>query len=270
METKELAREIVELVGGKENIVGLVHCATRLRFTLSDHEKVQKNVLEDVDGVMGVVASKGQAQVIIGNKVGSVHDAIIEDIGMMQEDDSKDQEKPEGNPLMRMIMVVPKVFTPILPAFVASSLLKALLAILQLTELIDVGSSTYQMLAMASDVAFFFLPVLIAVSAANYFKTNTYMAAIIAAVLLHPNFAGFMAAGEPMTLLGLPVPLVNYGSSLIPAIIGVWVLSHVEGFFNRKITESLRFVFAPLFTFLIMFVLMFVVIGPLGYYFGNF
>lgn len=277
MNMNELSKDIIKNIGGKENIVSLVHCATRLRFTLDSIENINKSALENLDGVMGVVASGGQAQIIIGTKVGQVYDAINDELGITSGESKKTEEgdkkakgeKKEGNPIMRAIMVVPKVFTPILPAFVASSLLKALIAILNLTELIDVGSTTFQMLTIASDVAFFFLPILIAVSAARYFKTNIYMAAIIAAVLIHPSFAALIEAGGPITLFGLPVPLVKYGSSLIPSIIGVWILSYVEGFFNKHITESLRFVFAPLLTFLVMFVIMFVVVGPLGYYVGT-
>lgn len=271
METKKLANNIIENVGGEENINNLVHCATRLRFTLADNSLVNKAALEDMDEVMGVVSSNGQAQIIIGNKVGQVHDAIINETGEFLESNSpKEPEKKESNRLMQAIMVVPKVFTPILPAFVASSLLKAVISILNITNLINADSSTLKMLTLASDVAFYFLPVLIAVSAAKYFKANIYMAAIIAAVLLHPGFTELISIGEPVSLLGLPVPLVNYGSSLIPAIIGVWILSYVEKFFNRIITENLRFVFAPLLTFMLMFFIMFVVVGPLGYYFGNF
>ncbi|MDN6161297.1 MAG: beta-glucoside-specific PTS transporter subunit IIABC [Atopostipes sp.] len=270
MDTKQLAQEIIRHVGGQKNIVNLVHCATRLRFTLADNDLVNKSSLEELNEVMGVVLTMEQAQIIIGNKVKSVHDAIIEEIGDFAESTKEEQPKKEGNRLMQAIMVVPKVFTPILPAFVASSLLKALISILEITSLVSEGSSTFQMLTLASDVAFYFLPVLIAVSAAKYFKANTYMAAIIAAVLLHPTFAEMITAGDSISLLGLPVPLVDYGSSLIPAIVGVWILSYVEDFFNKKITESLRFVFAPLFTFLVMFFIMFVVVGPMGYYLGNF
>lgn len=271
METEKLAKNIIKNVGGEENINNLVHCATRLRFTLADNDLVDKATLEEMDEVMGVVSSSGQAQIIIGNKVGQVYDAIIQETGEFSDSKSpKGPEKKEGNRLMQAIMVVPKVFTPILPAFVASSLMKAVLSILNITSLISADSSTLKMLTLASDVAFYFLPILIAVSAAKYFKTNIYLAAIIVAVLLHPGFTELISIGEPVSLLGLPVPLVNYGSSIIPAIIGVWILSYVEDFFNRMITENLRFIFAPLFTFMVMFFIMFVVVGPLGYYFGNF
>ncbi|UJF15966.1 beta-glucoside-specific PTS transporter subunit IIABC [Jeotgalibaca sp. MA1X17-3] len=269
MDNNKLAKDIVEHVGGKENIIGLVHCATRLRFSLADNSKINESELKNLEGVLGVVSNSAQPQVIIGNKVNTIYNIIMEQTGIVTEDQTPKQ-KQDGNIIMRAIMVVPKVFTPILPAFVASSLLKALFAILQLTGLIDTASSTYQMLNLASDVAFYFLPVLIAVSASKIFKTNTYMAAIIAAVLLHPSFTQLVATGDPISLFGLPVPLVNYATSLIPAIIGVWLLSYVERFFNRYIPESLRYVFAPLLTFLVMFVVMFVVIGPIGYYFGMF
>ncbi|WKD59613.1 beta-glucoside-specific PTS transporter subunit IIABC [Corynebacterium caspium] len=268
MDKNKLAKDIIENVGGKENITGLVHCATRLRFSLADAKKVNDAQLNNLDGVLGVVANAAQPQVIIGNQVASVYEEITKEIGPVATD-SAAAPKQDGNLAMRIIMIVPKVFTPILPAFVASSLLKALLAILLLAKVVANDSTTYQMLSLASDVAFFFLPILIAVSAAKVFKANPYMAAIIIAVLIHPSFQKMIAAGDPIHLAGIPVPLVNYGSSLIPAILGVWILSYVERFFNRLFPDSLRFVFAPLCTFLVMFFIMFTAIGPIGFYIGT-
>ncbi len=269
MDVNQLAKEIVKYVGGKKNIVNLVHCATRLRFTLSDNEKINVEELEKLDGVLGLVNNSAQPQIIIGNKVHEVCEAIYKQIGMTGEEKVENKKK-DGNIFMRAIMIVPKVFTPVLPAFVACGLLKALFSVLQITGVMDASSSTYQILNFASDVAFYFLPILIAVSAAKVFNANTYMAIAIVAMLLHPTFAQMVQTGEAVSFLGLPVPLVNYGSSLIPAILGVWVLSYVEKFFYRYIPEILRFVFAPLLTFLTMLVIMFVVIGPLGYDCGTY
>lgn len=269
MDINKLAREIVKNVGGKKNIVNLVHCATRLRFTLSDNKKINEEELNKLDGVLGIVLNSAQPQIIIGNKVHEVCEAIYEQIGMNGEEKTENT-KQDGNIFMRAIMIVPKVFTPVLPAFIACGLLKALFSVLQITGWIDASSSTYQILNFASDVAFYFLPILIAASAAKIFKANTYMAIVIVAILLHPTFSQMVATGEAVTIFGLPVPLINYGSSLIPAILGVWVLSYVEKFFYRYIPEILRFVFAPLLTFLVMLVIMFVVIGPIGYYCGTY
>lgn len=269
MDVNQLAKEIVKNVGGKKNIVNLVHCATRLRFTLSDNEKINAEELEKLDGVLGLVLNSAQPQIIIGNKVHEVCEAIYKQVGITGEE-KVENKKQDGNIFMRAIMIVPKVFTPVLPAFIACGLLKALFSVLQITGWMDASSTTYQILNFASDVAFYFLPILIAVSASKVFNANTYMAIAIVAILLHPTFAQMVQTGEAVSFLGLPVPLVNYGSSLIPAILGVWVLSYVEKFFYRYIPEILRFVFAPLLTFLTMLVIMFVAIGPLGYYCGTF
>lgn len=269
MDVNQLAKEIVKNVGGKKNIVNLVHCATRLRFTLSDNKKINTEELEKLDGVLGLVLNSAQPQIIIGNKVHEVCEAIYKQVGITGEE-KVENKKQDGNIFMRAIMIVPKVFTPVLPAFIACGLLKALFSVLQITGWMDASSTTYQILNFASDVAFYFLPILIAVSASKVFNANTYMAIAIVAILLHPTFAQMVQTGEAVSFLGLPVPLVNYGSSLIPAILGVWVLSYVEKFFYRYIPEILRFVFAPLLTFLTMLVIMFVAIGPLGYYCGTF
>lgn len=270
MELKQLAADIVQLVGGEKNINGLEHCATRLRFTIKDYKKVKEQELKRLDGVMGVVKSSAQLQVIIGNKVHDVCEEIYAQTKLQPTGTSGEAVKNQGNIFMRVLAVIPRVFTPILPAIMAGGLLKALFAIVQMTGWLDTASSTYVILNFASDVGFYFLPILVAVSASKVFKTNTYIAVIVAAVLLHPTWSGLVAAKGAVTLFGLPVPLVSYGSTMIPAILGVWVLSYVERFFHKYIPEALKYVFAPLLTFLVMLVLMFVVIGPLGFYCGNY
>lgn len=270
MDKKQLSTGVIRLVGGEENIAGLEHCATRLRFTLKNNKKADTGALEKLDGVMGVVQSSAQLQIIIGNQV---HDVCEEIYAQLKTDfknvTDKDESKKEGNIFMRALAVIPRVFTPILPVLTAAGLLKVLVAVLQLAG-VDTTSSTFVLINLVSDVVFYFMPVFVAVSASKVFKANMYMALMIGAMLLHPSFTAAVTAAEAMTLFGLPVALVSYGSSMLPALLGVWVLSHVERFFDRYLPEALKFICSPLLTSLVMMVLMFVAIGPLGFYCGEY
>lgn len=269
MNKKDLAATILHLVGGEHNVAALTHCATRLRFNIKDDKKVDKKKLEATEGIMGVVTSSAQLQIIIGTEVHDVCEEIYKQTQLMPgSDDVKDSKKV--NIFMRALAIIPRVFTPILPAIMAGGLLKALFAILQLTGILDAASTTYQILNFASDVSFYFLPILIAVSASNVFKTNTYLSVAVVAVLLHPSWTGMIDAKEAVSLFGITVPLVSYASTMIPAILGIWIMSYVERFFNKYVPEALKYVFAPLLTFLVMLCLMFIIIGPIGFYCGTY
>lgn len=269
MNKKALATEILKSIGGEKNITALGHCATRLRFTIKDNQKVNEQELKNLDGVMGVVMSSAQLQIIIGTAVHDVCEELYAQTSLQPGGDKAKEDK-QGNIFMRVLAIIPRVFTPILPAIMAGGLLKAFFAILQIAKVLDPTSSTYIILNFASDVGFYFLPILVAISASKVFKTNTYIAVVVVAVLLHPSWSSMVAAKEAVSLFGLPAPLVSYGSTMIPAILGIWVLSYVERFFNKYIPEALKYVFAPLLTFLVMLVLMLVVIGPIGFYCGTY
>lgn len=268
MNKKELAKSIIQLVGGENNVEGLEHCATRLRFTLRDYKKVESAKIEKLDGVMGVVNNSSQFQIIIGNQVHEVCEEIYSQMNIDIANNNQEKRKKEGNIFMRALAIIPRVFTPILPVLTAAGLLKALITILQMTG-VDTTSSTYVIINLVSDVGFYFMPVFVAISASKVFKTSTYMAIMIAAMLLHPNWSALVSANEAISLFGLPVALVSYSSSMLPALLGVWILSYIEKFFNKYIPELLQFICTPLLTALVMMILMFVVIGPLGFYCGE-
>lgn len=271
MEYQSLAADIVQHVGGEKNIVALSHCATRLRFTLKDNKAVNEKALQQLDGVMGIVENKAQFQVIIGTSVHEVCEEIYKQTKIGEGNTEKQSgQKEEGNLFMRLLAIIPRVFTPILPVIMANGLLKALFMVLQICGVLDTASSSYAILNFASDVGFYFLPIFVAVSAAKIFNTNPYMAAMVGALLLHPTWSAMVGAKEAVSLFGLPVALVTYSSTMLPSMIGVWVLSNVERFFQKYIPELLKYVFVPLLTFLVMVVLMLVVIGPIGFYLGDY
>lgn len=267
MNYKSLAEEILRLIGGESNIASLVHCATRLRFTLKDEKKANTAKLKQTKGVMGVVSSGGQYQVIIGSDVSHVFKEIM---GMTKlESSDGGQEKDDRKVVDKVIDTISGIFTPVLPAITAAGMLKAVLAILITTKLLTNDSQTYQVLNFMADAGFYFLPILLANSAAKKFKVNPYMAMMIGGMLLHPTFTGMITAakeaGTGIAVFGMNIPLASYGSSVIPIILSVWLMSYVEPFADKVSPKAVKFFLKPLITAMVVGIATLVVVGPLGY-----
>ena len=270
MNNKDLAKKIVELVGGESNIESLTHCSTRLRFSIKDDSKVGEEGLNALDGVFGIVKSSVQLQVIIGNNVPDVCEAIYSITNLSASTNSAKEVKKESNPIMRAIAIIPKVFTPILPVLVACGMLKALFTIAVMFKWIDNTTQTFIIFNYISDIVFYFLPFFVAVGSAKEFKANAYMSIALAGILLHPTFVSLVSAQEAVYLLGLPVQLVNYASSLMPIILGVYCLSKLEILLKKIIPQFIQFILLPMFELLIMGILMLIVIGPAGFYLSKY
>ncbi len=267
MNYKSLAEEILRLVGGESNIASLVHCATRLRFTLKDEKKADTAKLKQTKGIMGVVSSGGQYQVIIGSDVSHVFKEIM---GMTKLENSNAGEEKDNRKIAdKVIDTISGIFTPVLPAITAAGMLKAVLAILITTKLITNDSQTYQVLNFMADAGFYFLPILLANSAAKKFKVNPYMAMMIGGMLLHPTFTGMITAakeaGTGIAVFGMNIPLASYGSSVIPIILSVWLMSYVEPFADKVSPKAVKFFLKPLITAMVVGIATLVVVGPLGY-----
>lgn len=268
MNFKKLAEDILRLVGGEENIISLVHCATRLRFTLKDESKVDTAKIKATKGVMGAVSNGGQYQIIIGSDVGNVFKEIM---AMTKLDNSSQDEekKDDRKALAKVIDAVTGIFTPILPAITAAGMMKAVLAILVAVNLVSKTSQSYQVIEFMADAAFFFLPVLLANSAAKKFKCNPYMAMMLGGMLLHPNFISMVnvakEAGTGISVFGLPISLASYSSSVLPIILGVWFMSYVEPIADRISPKAIKFFSKPLITAVVTGIVTLVVIGPIGY-----
>ncbi|MBO5237949.1 MAG: PTS glucose transporter subunit IIA [Lachnospiraceae bacterium] len=269
---KKLAATILDLVGGEKNVAHVTHCATRLRFNLKDDGIAQTDKLKSTTGVMGVVNKGGQYQVVIGSDVQSVYREILE-LGSF-ESGSNEQEKGEKkNPVVRVLDTIAGIFTPIIPAITGAGMLKAVMALLVTFKVITTTSQTYQFLNFFADAAFYFLPFLIANSAAKKFKCNPYMAMSIAGVLMHPNFVNMVnaakEAGEGLKFIGLPVTLASYSSSVIPIILAVWFMSFVEPIADKISPKPVKFFTKPLLTLLVTAPVALIVLGPLGNIIGN-
>lgn len=268
MNYQELGSRILELVGGKENVSGLTHCATRLRFNLKDESKAQTDTLKKTTGVLGVAQSGGQYQIIIGNDVNHVYKPIAEvcDLSNAGKSNAPEEKKNIG---ARLIDTITGIFTPILPAITAAGMLKAVLAVLTAFKLIDTTGSTYQVISFMADAAFYFLPILLANSAAKKFSCNPYLAMMIGGILLHPNFVSMVAAsketGEAIKLFFVPVYNAGYSSSVIPIILSVWFMSYVEPIADKVSPKAIKFFTKPLLTVLISGAVALCALGPVGY-----
>ena len=267
MKFKQIATEVLEHIGGEENVSHVTHCVTRLRFNLKDDSKVCVDKLKKVKGVMGCVNKGGQFQVIIGNDVSDVYKELVS-LGNFKSSKGEVKEEKKGV-LTTVFDTIAGVFTPIIPAIAGCGMLKGFLGLFAALGWISKETQTYYILNFISDAAFYFLPILLAYTAAIKFKTSQYLAVVIGGVLLHPNFSALVSAGEPVKFFGLPVALVKYGSSVIPIILIVWLMSYVEKLFNKIVPKALKLIFVPLLVIVITAPIGLIVIGPLGDLFGG-
>lgn len=264
-----LAETIVEKVGGAGNVSAVRHCQTRLRFTLKDTGKADREGLQSMDGVAQVVESGGMFQVVIGMHVAEV----FEEVEKLLPNTGEKQEAGSGekmSPINFAIDFVSSVFQPIIPALSGAGMLKALMALLTVFHLMDSSSQTYGILNFFADAVFAFLPLLLAYTTAKRMKCNIVLAIGVAGIMCHPNWAALVAAGEPVRFFGvIPFYLVAYTSTVIPIILVIVVQSFVEKALNKVIPKAVNLVFVPMFTFLIMGTLALSVLGPAGEYVGE-
>ena len=263
MNYKQLGHDIIALCGGKANIIRLTHCATRLRLEFSDRSQVQDKAIEQLPGVIGVVESGGQFQIVIGNQVQQTYRTML-DAGSGTAGVKPVASASKGGVFSQIISVISTTFTPVIPAITGAGMIKALLAILKLSGLITAASTTYQLLDTIADAAFFFLPVLLAYGAAIKFSCNPILAMTIAGALLHPNLAQMLAKGGEITFIGIDVRLADYAGSVLPIIFTVWIMSWVERFAERVSPSMITFFTKPMIVLLVTAPLALVAIGPFG------
>lgn len=261
-----MANEIVTAVGGVSNIEAVTNCMTRLRFTLKDVKKADENTLKNIKGVQGLVNKNGQFQIVIGTNVSDVCDEIKK-LGNFSEDVKASEEKT--GIINAVLGAITAIFQPIVPAICGAGMIKAVLALATTFKLLNTADQTYVLLSMIADSAFYFLPIFLALSSARRFKCNQFVAAVLGAMLIHPTFAGLVAAKEAVHFFGLPVKLVSYGSSVVPAILIVWLASYVEKLANKISPKSVKVFLVPLLTMLITAPFAFSLIGPLGSFVGD-
>lgn len=272
MDYQSIASQILELVGGKKNVRGLTHCFTRLRFQLDDSSKAVKDKLLQTEGVISVVESNGQYQVVLGNKVTKVYEAMQPLLGDLANNAQGQEKVALGT---RILNVITAIFTPMIPAIAASGMLKGILAVA-----VMIGTSfyatdikktdTYIILNAASDAVFYFMPIILGYASARVFKTNEFIAMILGATLCYPALVALMLGQNSISLFNITITKANYVSSVIPIIIAVFILSYVQRFFDKYIPEVLKIIMVPTLSLLVMVPLTLIVFGPIGIYIGEF
>lgn len=267
MKYQVLSEEILQGVGGKENINSVIHCATRLRFKLKDSRKADTAALKANAGVIMVVESGGQYQVVIGNHVSDVYQALLSTAGLG--DDSSDGHSEEkGSLFARFIDIVSGIFTPFVGVMAASGILKGLLSLALACGAIAETSGTYITLSAAGDAVFYFLPILLGYTAGKKFGGNAFTTMIIGAALVHPMmmaaFTASQAGSPPLHFFGIPMILINYSSSVIPIIFAAWFSCLIERTVNNRLPGSVRNFTTPLICLAIVVPVTFMLIGPVA------
>ncbi|MFT8408088.1 MULTISPECIES: beta-glucoside-specific PTS transporter subunit IIABC [Liquorilactobacillus] len=266
MDDKQLAMEILRLLGGKKNVSSVTHCVTRLRVSVNDTKSIKKNEIQSLKNVLGVNIVGNQLQVVLGGKVVDVYDQFVPLVGKV---DSDGVEKNNGNLIDRFLDTLSGIFTPIIPAIVGAGLLKGIMIFLMFYKLVSTSSDLYKFLNIFSDSAFYFLPILLAISTAARFKCNQYIAVAIAGILLHPNLITMMAHSNSLKFIGIPVTNASYSSSVLPIIFGILLMSYVEKWLNKVVPKILRMILVPVLTVLIVAPIVLIVIGPIGTVVGD-
>ena len=267
MNYQELAGDILQGVGGRENIISLVHCATRLRFKLSDPAQADAAGLKNNPGVIMVVESGGQFQVVIGNHVHKVYQAVCRAAGLDDEPTTAPPSQEKSGLLARFIDVVSGIFTPFLGVMAACGILKGCLALSLAGGVLNESNGAYRMLFAASDALFYFLPIVLGYTAGKKFGGNPFLTMVVGGALVHPlMLEAFQAtaSGESMSFFGIPVVLINYASSVIPIIASAWFCCWLERQCNKVMPSAVKNFFTPLICLAVVVPLTFLAIGPLA------
>lgn len=272
----DLSKFIIENIGGKENVNNVVHCITRLRFNLKDESKANTKALSNHDGIVKVLQSGGQYQIVIGNEVSDVYKEIVKQ-GGFGDNVSEDNNNSNGF-VARAIDIISSVLSPLLGILAATGLIKGLLTILVFAKLLDAESGTYHILFSIANSVFYFLPVYLGYLSFKKFGGNPFIGLTIGAIFCYPDivnwgkdveviqtlFEGtFFQSSIKGTFLTIPVIMMNYTSSIIPVIVTSYFGAKLEKFLQKIIPNVLKMFMIPMLTLLFIVPLAFLIIGPI-------
>jgi PTS system, glucose subfamily, IIA component len=288
MDYRQTAKEVLDAIGGKGNIVSAAHCATRLRLVIADNAKCSKEALEDVDGVKGVFEASGQLQIIFGTGVvNKVYEEFVSLAGISaaSKEDVKQAAAAKTNVFQQLIKTLGDIFVPIIPAIVASGLLMGIMNTLDYLINtygwnIDRTSSVYVFANMFSNTAYTFLPILIGFSAAKVFGGNQFLGAVIGMIMIHPSLtnawsvASMVANGEAIpkqsVFFGLwQIESVGYQGHVIPIMISVWVMCEIEKRLHKVVPAAIDLFVTPLVSIFVAGYLALAAVGPVFVFIEN-
>lgn len=271
---EKLAQQIIIFVGGQKNINNVWHCMTRLRFNLQDDSKIQYDKLNNLSAVVGTKYQNKELQVVIGTDVSSYYEAIATQLGLDNSSDEKavDNKKARKGFISLFMDTVSGVFGPIVPAIAGAGMIKGLMSGLVALNVISDKTDTFIVLNMIASGVFTFLPFFVADSAAKIFKTNRYLAVAIAAAMQFPTMVDAATKGaiKQFTLFGfIPIPVFNYGGTVIPIIFSVFALKYVYRYVDKYMPQALRTVFSPTVSLFATGIIALGLIGPISIYLGD-
>jgi PTS system, beta-glucoside-specific IIABC component len=264
-----LGKKILDLVGTEENINTITHCATRLRMTLKQRNRVKKDQLESLPGILSIVEKGGQFQIVIGPNVASVYEDLVQGTRLGEGSTS---DSNEGNIISKIFDTIAGIFTPLLPLLAGSGVLRGLVLLCTQLGWLSDKSGTYHILTAASTSVFYFLPILLAFTTAKRFGANLYVSVAIMGALIMPEFTNIMGThgnGVITHFLGIPIVTMTYTSTVIPAILAIWCQSYLEKFLKKHITDSLQLLFVPLISLFLIVPVTAGLFGPFGVYTGE-
>ncbi len=262
--SKQIAIDILENIGGKENVLSVTHCATRLRPKLKDRQVVNKEKIENIEGVTGVIDNPSGLQIVIGLTVGEVYNEFIKLIG-----NTKNDEKPQNRGLLNgFVELVVSIFSPLLPLLAGCGLLRGFTILANQAGILDKESPTNTLLTLAATSVFYFFPLLVAVTSAKRFKTNPYIAAAIMGALIMPDFINFVEGdgGNTVKFFSISIPVFRYTSQVIPAILTTYIQSKIDHFLSKRIPNALHMIVIPTILLTLLVPLTAMAIGPFSNY----
>lgn len=277
MEYSDMADQIIEKVGGKDNIASVTHCVTRLRLVLLDEAKASDAEVKKVKGVQSVVHAAGQYQVIIGQEVPDVAAAVAQKLGMtlgetvndgagdafQNEDGSLKIPELKGDGWFnKFIRIISSCIFPLVGLLIASGMLQGILTILKTAGLIQATDGLYVLLNSAGSATLYFLPILVGFIAGKTFGANPYLTAVVGATMVYPDIVTAYTEGTQLSFLGIPIVLTKYAYQLFPILIAAWFTAKIEGFWKKHLPKVIALMFVPLLTLVIVIPCTFLVIGP--------
>ncbi|GLC90466.1 PTS transporter subunit EIIC [Lysinibacillus piscis] len=273
---QKIAEDVLQAIGGKDNVSHVTHCMTRLRFNLKDESIPNKEEMQNIPGVIGVMNAGGQFQVIIGQTVDKVYQHLA-DIGGFENNMVTDGVAQTKKLTLKgigsgILDGLAGSLTPLIPLLLAASMFKFLVALLgpSMLNVMSDKSDLYVLFNFVGDAGFYFFPIAVAYTAARKFGASPVLAIFLGGILLHPTFVAMAAEGTKFTVFGIPTSVQNYASTVLPSILSVWVMSYIEKFFNKHLPSTLKTIFAPSLTIMIMLPISLTVLGPAGAFLGNY
>lgn len=260
------AKAVLKQIGGEENVSHLEHCSTRLRFSIVDAGKIDKEALKAVSGVMGVIGSGNQCQVVIGNDVIEVYDELLK-LGKFQGGNAAPAAGGKKDIGAMVLDFMVGVFQPLVPAIAGAGILKAFLSLLTLIGVMDSTGAWYRVLYNAADAALYFLPIMVAVTMSTKLNCNRLVAVASVGALILPNMTAMLAEG--VSLWGFGVRNIAYSNQVFPAILSVAFLYFVEKYTTKISPKPIRVFFVPLVCFVLVVPVTLLILGPIGFTVGQ-